>query len=173
MVARANVPIEQLGFVSLGRPATIIAADPAVELQGKVTVVSPALDPNSTTAEIWILAPNTGERLRPGMSVQVAILAETIQDALVIPQAAILPSSEGSDIVMVMGSDSLAHERKIETGIRDADKVQILKGLEAGEQVIIEGGLGLEDKAKVRLDQRENQEKDEKNEKSEKKDRNG
>ena len=46
----------------------------------------------------------------------------------------------------------MAHERKIETGIRETDKVQVLKGLEPGEQVIVVGGLGLEDKAKVRIE---------------------
>ena len=52
---------------------------------------------------------------------------------------------------MVVGSDSLAHEKKVEIGIREPDKVQILSGLSLGEQVITLGGLGLEDKAKVTI----------------------
>ena len=54
-------------------------------LQGKVVVVSPALEPNSTTAEVWIQAPNPGELLRPGVSVTVAIVAKTVENAVVIP----------------------------------------------------------------------------------------
>ncbi len=79
-------------------------------------------------------------------------MAETVADAIVIPLAAILPSDPDTSTVMVVGTDSLAHERKIEIGIREADKVQVLKGLEPGEQVIVVGGLGLEDKAKVRIE---------------------
>ena len=58
----------------------------------------------------------------------------------------------GPDRVLVVGADSLAHERPIEIGIRESDKVQVLKGLEQGEQVIVVGGLGLKDKAKVRIE---------------------
>jgi multidrug efflux pump subunit AcrA (membrane-fusion protein) len=90
--------------------------------------------------------------LKPGTSVQVSIVAETMANALVIPLAAILPSDEGSARVMIFGADSLAHERRIETGIRETDKAQVLKGLEQGEQVIVVGGLGLKDKAKVRIE---------------------
>ncbi|MBZ5497989.1 MAG: efflux RND transporter periplasmic adaptor subunit [Acidobacteriia bacterium] len=152
VIARANVPAEQLTFLKAGNPAAITALDSTAELRGKVTVVSPALDPNSTTAEVWVEAPNPGERFKPGASVQVSILAETVSDAVVIPLAAILPSQEGENIVLVVGSDSLAHEKKIETGIRQTDKVQVLMGLDPGEQVIVVGGLGLEDKTKVRVE---------------------
>jgi HlyD family secretion protein len=149
VIARANVPADQLSYIKLGNAATIAASDASAELHGKVTVVSPALEQNSTTAEIWISAPNPGERLRPGSSVQVSILAETVPDAVVIPLSALLPSQEGATIVMVAGSDALAHERKIETGIREGDKIQVVKGLEPGEQVITVGALGLQDKAKI------------------------
>ena len=52
---------------------------------------------------------------------------------------------------MVAGSDSLAHERKVEAGVRTADAVQILSGIKPGEQVITDGALGLDDKAKIQI----------------------
>jgi multidrug efflux pump subunit AcrA (membrane-fusion protein) len=71
----------------------------------------------------------------------------------VIPAAALLPSHEGTgETVLVVGPDSLAHERKIETGIREGDKVQVLKGLSQGEQVITVGGFGIQDKTKVKVE---------------------
>ena len=153
VVARASVSVEELRFCKVGDRATIASADSGAELQGKVNVVSPALDPNSTTAEVWVLASNAGERLRPGATVQVAIVAEIIPDALVIPAAALLPSPEGTgDNVLVVGPDSLAHRRKIEIGVRQFDSVQVLKGLAAGEQVVTVGGLGVQDKTKVRVE---------------------
>ena len=155
IVARANVPAEQLAYLQVGNPATITWSDSSREVHGKVTVVSPALEASSTTAEVWVEAPNPEERFRPGYSVQVSILAETIQDAIVIPLAALLPAQEGSPTVMVVGSDSLAHLKKIQTGFREEDLVQVLTGLEQGEQVIVVGGLGLEDKAKVHIDKSE------------------
>jgi HlyD family secretion protein len=50
---------------------------------------------------------------------------------------------------MVVGPDSVAHERKVEVGVRQSDQVQITNGVKPGEQVITFGALGLEDKAKV------------------------
>jgi len=158
VIARANVPIDQLHFLKVGNLATISALDSSDEAQGKITVVSPALDPNSTTAEVWILAANPGERLKPGASVRVAMLAETVPDALVVPQAAILPAPDGTEMVLVAGSDSLAHERKVVTGIREGDMVQVLEGLAPGEQVINVGGFGLQDKTKVSIEKNDQHE---------------
>jgi RND family efflux transporter MFP subunit len=152
VIARANVPAEQLKLLKVGNEAVIAATDSSVELHGKVTVISSALDANSTTAEVWIKAVNSGELLKPGTSVQVSIVAETVANALVIPSAAILPSDESSTRVLSFGADSLAHERRIEIGIREPDKVQVLKGLEQGERVIVVGGFGLQDKVKVRIE---------------------
>ena len=73
---------------------------------GKVTVVSPAVDPNTTTVEVWVQAENPGERLRPGGTVRVAIIAETIQNTMVVPAAALLNSDEGGQQVMVIDENS-------------------------------------------------------------------
>jgi multidrug efflux pump subunit AcrA (membrane-fusion protein) len=70
-----------------------------------------------------------------------------------MPAVALLPSPEGTgDTVLVVGSDSLAHQRKVEIGIRQSDIVQVLKGLAPGEQVVTVGGLGVEDKTKVKVE---------------------
>ncbi len=146
VIARANIPVKEAAAIEVGRPATISAS--GRDLTGKVTVVSPAVDPSTTTVEVWVQTANPGEHLKPGTTVQVSINAETIKDAILVPVAALLSSDEGGDKVMVVESDS-AHERKVEVGVREADQVQILSGVKAGEQVITFGGLGLEDKAKV------------------------
>jgi HlyD family secretion protein len=153
VVARANLPAEVLRFIKIGNRAEIKAPDSSGEATGKVTVVSPALNPGSTTAEVWIQTSNPGERMHPGATVQVSILAETVPEALVIPASAILPSSEGhADSVLVAGPDSLAHSRQVEIGIREGDKVQILKGLAAGDRVVTVGGFSIQDGARIRIE---------------------
>ncbi|MGA8028079.1 MAG: efflux RND transporter periplasmic adaptor subunit [Bryobacteraceae bacterium] len=149
VVARANVPVHEAASIEVGRPATI--SGPAGEVTGKVTVVSPAVDPNTTTIEVWVEAPNPRERLKPGITVQISITGEEIPDAIVIPAAAILSSDDGGEKVMLAGSDSLAHERKIEAGVHQGDEVQILSGVNPGDQVITSGALGLDDKAKIEI----------------------
>jgi len=147
LVARTNVPVKDATAIRVGRPARITGPDG--DLAGKVTVVSPAVDPNTTTLEVWVQVPNPGEKLKPGGTVRVSIIAETIQNTIIVPAAALLNSDEGGQKVMVIDKDSVAHEQKIVPGVRQGERVQIVTGLQEGQQVVISGGLGLEDKAKV------------------------
>jgi RND family efflux transporter MFP subunit len=151
VVARANVPQEQALHVKIGSPATLTVANSVFQLSGKVSVVSPATDPQSTTIQVWVQADNPGERLKPGMPVHVAIVADTIPNAVLVPNAALLPASDGGTSIMTVTPDNLAHERKVTVGVREGDKVQIQSGVGAGEQVIVVGGVGLQDKAKVKI----------------------
>jgi len=151
VVARANIPVGQASNVKVGNPATITQTEAQLETQGKVIVVSPAVDPNSTTVQVWVEAANPGEQFKPGATVRVDIHAETINNAVFVPAAALLPSAEGGVQLMVVGDDSKAHERKIDVGVREPDKVQIVKGVAPGEKVITVGGVGLEDGTKVTL----------------------
>src|SRR6185369_6918823 len=152
VIARINIPQAQAAFVRVGQPADVTASDGQLETKGKVTVVSPALDPQSTTVEVWVQAPNPGERFRPGGTVHVTIAAETIKDAIVVPLEALLPSDEGGSALMVVGPDSVAHQHKVTTGVRSDGKVQILSGSEAGQKVVVSGGVGLQDGAKVKVE---------------------
>jgi HlyD family secretion protein len=151
VIARVNVPQAQTGFVQVGQPARILAAD-GTEAIGKVTVVSPALDPQGTTVEVWVEAANPGEKLRPGGTVHVTINADPIRNATVVPLGALVPSSEGGSAVFVVGNDMLAKEHKVSVGVRTTERAQILEGLEPGARVVIAGALGLPDGAKVKLE---------------------
>jgi multidrug efflux pump subunit AcrA (membrane-fusion protein) len=149
LIARTNVPVKEASAISVGRPARITGPDG--DLAGKVTVVSPAVDPNTTTVQVWVQVPNPGEKLKPGGTVRVSIIAETIQNTIVVPASALLNSDEGGQKVMVIDKDSVAHEQRIVPGVRQGERVQIVTGLQEGQQVVTSGGLGLEDKAKVKI----------------------
>jgi multidrug efflux pump subunit AcrA (membrane-fusion protein) len=76
-------------------------------------------------------------------------MAGAVPNAVVVPLEALLPGQAGGSAVIVVGADSIAHEHKVETGVRGSDKVQILTGVTAGERVVTVGGVGLQDGAKV------------------------
>ncbi len=151
VIARINIPQAQASFLRIGQSATITASDGSAESAGKVTVVSPAVDPQSTTVEIWIQAPNPGEKLRPGSTVRASVRAGAVTDALVVPAAALLPAQDGSTAVMLVGPDLVARERKVQVPIRGPEMVQILGDLKPGDKVVVDGGVGLQDGAKVKL----------------------
>jgi HlyD family secretion protein len=151
VVARVNVPQTDAPAVKVGQPAELAITGVEQPVQGKVTVVSPATDPNSTTVQVWVTADNPGEMLKPGAAVHAKIAVEVFKATPVVPAAAILPGEEGGTAVLVVSSDMVAHRRLVRIGVREGDKVQILSGANPGEEVVIVGGLGLDDKAKVRV----------------------
>jgi HlyD family secretion protein len=152
VIARAHIPQDQAVLLKLGDKAAITVPGEEDPIEGKVTVVSPALDPNSTTVEVWVQAKNPKGRLRPGTSVQISMLARAVQNSLVIPAAAVLTSPDGSNYVMVAGSDNKAHQKTLKTGIKQGDQVQVVEGLAEGERVITSGAYGLPDNTKIRIE---------------------
>src|SRR5262249_2235560 len=71
--------------------------------------------------------------------------------ATVVPVAAILPGEEGGTAVLTVSSDSRAHKRPVKLGIREGNKQQVLTGVSPSGRVVIVGGMGVEDKAKVKI----------------------
>ena len=151
VIARINVPEADATAVKVGQSVTITQPDNSEGVQGKVKVVSPATDPNTTTLQVWVDVPNPGEQLKPGTSVHGVIIAEEIKAATVVPAAAILPGEEGGTAILVVDANSTVHRRAVRIGVREGNQVQILNGVTPGEEVVVVGGLGLDDKAKVKV----------------------
>ena len=153
VIAKAHIPQEDAALLKAGDAATITIEGSSEEVPAKLTLVSPALDPNSTTVEIWAQAKNPKGKLRPGSSVRLSVVAENVPGALVIPTEALLKAPDGTTTVMVFGADGHAHQQTVEVGITEGDKVQITKGLAANDHIITAGAYGLPDNAKVTLAQ--------------------
>jgi multidrug efflux pump subunit AcrA (membrane-fusion protein) len=151
LVARVPVPQDQAAELAVGDAASLDVPDVADPIAGKVSVVSPALDPSSTTVQIWIAIPNPDRALKPGTSVRASITARTVANATVIPSAALLTDESGGHSVMVVGEDGKAHARPVDTGILQDDRVQITKGVQPGETVVTTGAFGLEDGTRIRV----------------------
>src|SRR5215510_5075226 len=152
VIARAHIPQQEEALLKVGDAATLTALGSDESIPAKLTVVSPALDPNSTTVEVWAEAQNPNQVLKPGATVHLSINSATIKDALVIPASAIITSGEGKSEVMVIGPDGRAVSREVQTGIRQGDEVQIQAGLNPGEQIVTVGAYGLPDKTKVKVE---------------------
>lgn len=145
IVARSHVAQLEAQSLKVGDPATITVPGLAAPVKGKVTLVSPAVDASSTTVEVWVQAPNPKGSLRPGTSVRVSMVAQTVPEAVVIPQAALLTSPDGINTVIVLDSDNAPSKKKVKVGIRDAEAktVQVTDGLQGGERVVTVGAFEL------------------------------
>ena len=152
VIAKAHIPQADAQLLKLGDKGTISVPGLDSPVEGTVTVVSPALDPNSTTVEVWLEAKNPKQQLKPGTSVQLSLTAKTVKDALVVPAAAVITGADGSSTVMVAGGDGRAHQRAVKLGIRQDDYVQILEGVGAGDKVVTTGAYGLPDNTKIKVE---------------------
>ncbi len=144
VVARAHISQQDALHLKTGDEATIYVPGQGPAVKGKVTLVSPALDPNSTTVEVWVQASNPGDRLKPGTNAQVTMVAQTVPHAIVAPASALLTSPDGGISVFVLDTDNKPHKTKVKTGIRDGGDVQITEGLQGGERVVTVGAFELD-----------------------------
>jgi RND family efflux transporter MFP subunit len=124
-------------------------ADP---VPAKVSLISPALDPGSTTVEVWLRVENPKGALKAGTPVHASITGLTITNALTVPAEAIQAGSDGnSKFVMVIAPDSTAHKKVVTLGIQTTEDVQILSGLATSDMVISTGAYGLDENTKVKI----------------------
>jgi len=152
VIAKAHIPQNDAAALKVGDKGTMSAPGIEKPIEGTVTIVSPALDPNSTTVEVWFEAKNPKHELKPGTSVQVSLTAQTVKDALVVPTSSVLTAPDGSTTVMIAGSDGLAHQQMVKIGIRNGDGTQIVEGVKEGDKVVSNGAYGLPDKTKIKVE---------------------
>lgn len=157
IVAKAHIPQSDALLLHKGDAANITLPGLEKPIAGKVSLISPALDPSSTTVEVWVQAANPDQQLRPGATAQVSMTAQTVHDALVVPASALLNAKEDSAQVMVVDSQSQAQSRDVKVGIKTGEQAQIVSGLKPGETVITEGAYGLPDKTKVKVEKPESE----------------
>ena len=117
----------------------------------RVSLISPALDPGSTTVEVWLKLPNPGGRYKVGTPVHATLHGTTIPKAVQVPAKAIVPGEDGGTNVLLVTADSTAKKRAVTIGIRTPESVQILDGVTPADTVITEGGYGLDDGTKVKI----------------------
>ena len=152
VIAKAHIPQSDAAALKVGDAGTMTIPGMEGPIEGKVTVVSPALDPNSTTVEIWLEAKNPKHTLKPGTSVQLSLTAQTVKDALVVPASSVITAPDGTSTVMLAGSDGRAHQKAVKLGIRNGDDVQILDGVGASDKVVVSGAYGLPDQTKIKIE---------------------
>jgi len=152
VIAKAHISQSDAAALKVGDQGTMTVPGIEEPIAGKVTVVSPALDPNSTTVEVWLEARNPKHQLKPGTSVHLSLTAQTVKDALVVPASSVITAPDGATTVMLAGSDGRAHQRTVKLGIRNGDDVHILDGVTSTDKVVTTGAYGLPDKTKIKIE---------------------
>jgi len=151
LLAKTHLAQSLAQRLKLGDEASVAVPGVAEPVSAKVTLISPALDPGSTTVEVWLKIDNKAGTLKVGTPVKVSITGRNDALAWKIPIKSILTAQDGSKSVMVVGADGAAHKKAVTLGLTDAEEVQIMSGLVPTDLVITVGAYGLDDGAKVKM----------------------
>ena len=142
-------PERLMGEMRPGRVVVVTTpAYPGQRFEGRLAVINPMVDPDTRTVRLVARIPNTGGRLRPGMSADVALTVSERGKALTIPDEAVFAEG-GQNFVFVVKPDSTVAKAAIQIGTRDSSRVEVVRGLEPGQRVVSAGHQKLYEGAHV------------------------
>jgi membrane fusion protein, multidrug efflux system len=143
-----RVPEIFLGQVKDGQKVEIrVDAIPGRTFDGQIYAIDPVVDVNGRAIRLRAQVPNPELVLKPGLFARVKIVTDAREEALLVPEVAVMPEGTGKAVYVVEGGN--ARLTKVEIGKRLAGKVEITEGLTAGAQVVVAGQMRLRDGAPV------------------------
>jgi cobalt-zinc-cadmium efflux system membrane fusion protein len=140
----ANVYQGDMAAVHVGDQVTVQTDSYPDKFQGKISFMSPALDPTTRTLQARIVVENPGEKLKNNMYVTATVNAGVAQNAIAVPDASVLRDDENQPFVYVASGSNQFGRRSVEIGQSESGKTQILKGLNPGDRVVGDGSLFLQ-----------------------------
>ena len=150
----ANLPAGFLGRVKTGDLASVhVEPLPDKEFSGGVVKVAPSVDPQTNTVAVRVRLANPDGELKAGIFANARIAVEIHQNALVVPQTALVV--QGDETFVFVSKGDKVEKRKVTVGIRDGNRVEITEGLEENERVVTQGAYGLGDGTKIKIVQGE------------------
>jgi RND family efflux transporter MFP subunit len=150
LYAEVFFPAKELGRIQVDQDLRVTHYSLSKDtLGGKITQVSPALDPETRSFKAQILVENSAHLLRPGMFVKVETIVSRKDSAIVIPKDIILSKRRGKTVYVV--EKGAAFRRIISTGIESENRVEVLEGLKEKERLVIKGFETLRNQSKVKI----------------------
>jgi RND family efflux transporter MFP subunit len=135
---RVTVPERDAAAIRAGQSVRVRLEGDAAEHEGRVSRLSPALQEQNRTLSVEAEVPNPQGKLRPGAFARAEIVVEADRKAVLIPASAIVAFAGMEKVIGV--KDGRAVEKRIRTGRRVGDRVEVLEGLALGEPVVVEPG---------------------------------
>jgi cobalt-zinc-cadmium efflux system membrane fusion protein len=139
-----NVYQKDLPYVRRGDPVTVQTDAYPDAFHGRISYVAASLDPNTRTLQARIKTLNPGEKLKKDMYVTATVNAGKIENAIALPDAAILRDSENQPFVYAALSPNQFGRRSVTLGESVNGQTQVMSGLKPGDQVIGDGSLFLQ-----------------------------
>lgn len=151
MIARTGIEIEDIGKIKADQTVDINIPNLPDQrtFAGKVVKINKEIDPATQLVHIWIDLSNRDGILQPGMFAEALIQVKSVRNSIVVPRSAILKDKKGFYAFIV--DKQKATQVYVETGIQNDKAVQIIKGIQKGDQVVYLGNYELKDGMQVSI----------------------
>jgi len=150
LIARIFLPEADVIGLEVGVPVRVaLNADPSVEFEGRIRQISPIVDTSTGTVKVTVEVSKPPSAVRPGSFVGIHIVRETRQESIVIPMDAVIRELQKAYVFVVEGDS--AKKRDLELGLQEGERVEVLTGVDEGEQLIVAGQGGLKDDSLVKI----------------------
>jgi membrane fusion protein, heavy metal efflux system len=140
----ANIYQSDLADVKVGDDVSVQTDSYPDAFHGKISFISPALDPTTRTLQARIVVENPGEKLKNNMYVTATVKAGTTRNAIAVPDASVLRDDENQPFVYLANGSSQFGRRPVEIGPSVGGQTQITKGLAPGDKVVGNGAVFLQ-----------------------------
>lgn len=150
-----QIPERHLSQVKLDQQVQLsVQAYPGKVFNGKITTISPLIERNSRSLQIRATLLNTDRLLYPGMFAEVQLVSDQIRQVLTLPDTAISYNPYGNFVFIIESTDQglTVKSRQVDTGMTRTGRVEITKGLKAGERVVSAGQIKLRNGMQVTID---------------------
>jgi RND family efflux transporter MFP subunit len=150
LVLDITLPAQAFGKVAPGQKSLITSYSSSSDtVQGIVTQLSPVLDVATRSFKGRMTVTNENNQLRPGMFVNAAIVVQQKDSVLTVPPEVVLSQMGGRFVYIVEGET--AKKRIVQVGLETKDRIEIIDGIQAGEQIVVKGFETLRDGSKVKI----------------------
>ena len=143
-----RIPEVYLAEVEIGQTVDVrVDAFRGEGFRGEVYAIAPEVDIAGRSFTVRAQIPNDDDRLAPGLFAQIELVLERKENALLIPEAALMPAGDKEYVYRIV--DGKAVRSEVSLGMRQGDQVEVLSGLEPGARVITAGQMKIMDGSKV------------------------
>jgi RND family efflux transporter MFP subunit len=150
LISRIYLPEKDVLALQESREVKItLKADDTVRFRGRIQRISPVVDTATGTVKVTIEALEPPDVVRPGGFVIIDIVRETRPDAMVLPREAVVRELKSAHVFVV--NEDVAEKRAVKLGLEEDEQLEIVSGVEAGEQIVVAGQGSLKDGSRIKV----------------------
>ena len=143
------IPEKYSARIKLGQLVALVTAGNMAETNAKIIAIDPNVEEKSRSLLVRAQLINPTKAALPGSFAKIKISFDPDPNALLVPAQAILPQARGKKIIVYR--NGIAQFQDVTTGVRSAEKIQIIEGLNSGDTIVVTGLMSIRPEGKITI----------------------